>query len=112
MDLKKSKNANLEDKKLTFLLLGLVFALGISFIALEWTKTEVTKYEVADEEFLVEEEIEIMRCIASGDSNTVIAKKFKISPNTVKTRVAKLTEKLNAQDRIQVAVIAAKCNLI
>ncbi len=61
---------------------------------------------------LTEEEIEIMRCIASGDSNTVIAKKFKISPNTVKTRVAKLTEKLNAQDRIQVAVIAAKCNLI
>ena len=61
MDLKKSKNANLEDKKLTFLLLGLVIALGISFIALEWTKTEVTKYEVADEEFLVEEEIEIIQ---------------------------------------------------
>lgn len=61
---------------------------------------------------LTEEEIEIMRCIASGDSNTVIAKKFMISPNTVKSRVAKLTEKLNAQDRIQVAVIAAKCNLV
>lgn len=61
MDLKKAKNANLEDKKLTFLLLGLVIALGISFIALEWTQTEVTKYEVEDVEFLVEEEIEIIQ---------------------------------------------------
>lgn len=61
---------------------------------------------------LTDDEIEMMRCIAKGNSNNVIAEKFNISPNTVKVRVSKLTEKLNAQDRIQVAVIAAKCNLV
>lgn len=61
---------------------------------------------------LTEDDIEIMKCIARGDSNTTIARKFMISPNTVKTRVAKLTEKLNAKDRVQIAVIAAKCNLV
>ena len=61
MDVKKSKNASLEDKKLTYLLLGLVVALGLCYIALEWTQSEVVKYEVADEEFLVEEEIEIVQ---------------------------------------------------
>ena len=61
---------------------------------------------------LTEDEIEIMKCIARGESNGAIAKRFMISPNTVKCRVSKLTEKLKAQDRIQVAVIAAKCNLV
>jgi protein TonB len=61
MDVKKSKNASLEDKKLTYLLLGLVVALGLCYIALEWTQSEVVKYEVVDEELAFEEEIEIVQ---------------------------------------------------
>lgn len=37
MELKKSVKADLENKKGTFLLIGLVLALGISLLAFEWT---------------------------------------------------------------------------
>lgn len=61
MQLKKSKEASLEDKKFTFLLMGVVIVLSICFVALEWTEKEVTKYEVTDQDFLIEEEIEIQQ---------------------------------------------------
>lgn len=61
MQVKKSKKASLEDKKLTYLLMGFVLVLSICFVALEWTEKEVTKYEVADMDFLIEEEIEIQQ---------------------------------------------------
>ena len=61
MQLKKSQKASLEDKKLTYVLLGFVFVLSLCYVALEWTEREVTKYEVADMDFLIEEEIEIQQ---------------------------------------------------
>ena len=48
MQVKKSQKASLEDKKLTYVLLGFVFVLSLCYVALEWTEQEVTKYEVAD----------------------------------------------------------------
>ena len=59
MQIKKSKKASLEDKKLTYLLMGFVLVLSICFVALEWTEKEVTKYDVVDTDFLIEDEIEI-----------------------------------------------------
>lgn len=61
MQLKKSPEASLEDKKLTYVLLGFIFVLSICYVALEWTEKEVTKYEVSDSEFTFEEEIEIQQ---------------------------------------------------
>ena len=61
MQLKKNPQASLEDKKLTYVLMGLAFVLSICYVALEWTEKEVTKYEVADTEFLFEDEIEIQQ---------------------------------------------------
>ncbi len=61
MEIKKSDKANLENKKLTYLLIGFVFVLSVCFVALEWTEKEVTKYEVADTEMFFEEEIEIQQ---------------------------------------------------
>lgn len=61
MQLKKSLEASLEDKKLTYALVGLVFVLSICFVAFEWTEKEVTKYEVADMEFAFEEELDIQQ---------------------------------------------------
>ena len=61
MQLKKSQTASLEDKKLTYVLLGFVFVLSLCYVALEWTEKEVTKYEVADMDFQFEEEIEIQQ---------------------------------------------------
>ena len=61
MHIKKSQQASLEDKKLTYVLLGFVFVLSVCYVALEWTEKEVTKYEVVDTEFAFEEEIEIQQ---------------------------------------------------
>jgi len=40
MELKKSEKANLETKRNTFLLLGLVIALGVTLLAFEWTSKQ------------------------------------------------------------------------
>ena len=61
MQLKKSKKASLEDKKVIYVLMGFVFVLSLCYVALEWTEKEVTKYEVADMEFTFEEEVEIQQ---------------------------------------------------
>ncbi|MBO4690977.1 MAG: energy transducer TonB [Paludibacteraceae bacterium] len=61
MQLKKSEKASLESSKVVFVLMGFVFVLSLCYAALEWTEREVTKYEVADSEFLFEEEVEIQQ---------------------------------------------------
>ena len=61
MQVKKSEKASLEKDKLVYVLMGLVFVLSLVYVALEWTEREVTKYEVADTEFLFEEEVEIQQ---------------------------------------------------
>lgn len=61
MQIKKSQQASLEDKKFTYLLMGFVLVLSICFVALEWTEREVTKYDVIDEEWAFEEELDIQQ---------------------------------------------------
>ena len=61
MHIKKSEKASLENDKLVYVLMGLVFVLSLVYVALEWTEREVTKYEVTDTEFLFEEEVEIQQ---------------------------------------------------
>ena len=55
MEIKKSPKANLEDKRLTFVFMGLIVALAILYTAFEWTQREITVHEVVNEEFLIEE---------------------------------------------------------
>lgn len=61
MQLKKSEKASLENNKVIYVLMGFVFVLSLCYVALEWTEREVTKYDVADSEFLFEEEVEIQQ---------------------------------------------------
>ena len=61
MQLKKSPKVSLEDKKLIYALMGGVLVLSICFVAFEWTEKEVTKYDVVDQDFLIEEEIDIQQ---------------------------------------------------
>jgi len=61
MDIKKSSKASLEDKKTFFLLIGFVMVLSLVYIGLEWTKSEVTVYEITDNEFLVEDELDVIQ---------------------------------------------------
>jgi protein TonB len=58
MEIKKSDKANLENKKLLFVEIGLVVALGITLFAFEWTSKETKVSTLEDTtEVLIEEEI-------------------------------------------------------
>jgi DNA-binding CsgD family transcriptional regulator len=46
-------------------------------------------------------ELEMLEALAAGDSNKEIARRFGISPNTVKTHLARVYEKLAVQRRVQ-----------
>ncbi|MBE6239058.1 MAG: energy transducer TonB [Bacteroidales bacterium] len=58
MEIKKSDKANLENKKLLFVEIGLVISLGITLLAFEWTSEETKVSNLEDTtEVLIEEEI-------------------------------------------------------
>jgi DNA-binding CsgD family transcriptional regulator len=50
---------------------------------------------------LTARECEILEMLASGQSNKELARTLGISPNTVKTHLARLYEKLEVQKRVQ-----------
>ncbi len=57
-------------------------------------------------------EMEILETLAVGDSNKEIARRLRISPNTVKTHVARVCEKLGVQRRGQAVEKARFLSLI
>ncbi len=58
MEIKKSEKANLENKKLLFVEIGLVISLLITYIAFEWTQKETSVSVLEDTtEVVLEEEI-------------------------------------------------------
>jgi DNA-binding NarL/FixJ family response regulator len=52
-------------------------------------------------------EREVLALVSDGLSNKAIAERLYISPNTVKTHVASLLNKLNVHTRVQLAALAA-----
>jgi PAS domain S-box-containing protein len=71
-----------------------------------------TQQRKAGRVHLTGREIDILRLIADGFSNTEIAKILHISPHTVKTHVIHIIEKLGAKDRTQAAVFAIQNRFI
>lgn len=61
---------------------------------------------------LTEREAEIVRLVAHGLSNGEIAGRLFLSESTVKTYVSRLLTKLDARDRVQVAVLAYESGLV
>ena len=60
MEIKKTKKADLENKKSTWMLIGYVIILGIMFVAFEWSKRDVkVDLSGALSDLVIEEEIEI-----------------------------------------------------
>lgn len=55
---------------------------------------------------------EVLDLLAEGASNKVIARRLAISPNTVKTHVARLFEKLEVQSRTQALRKARELDLV
>ena len=59
-----------------------------------------------------EREFEVLGLIAAGRSNKEIARTLEVSPNTVKTHVAKLFEKLGARRRTEAILRARELGMI
>ena len=61
---------------------------------------------------LTPRELDVLRMIAQGRSNTEIAKELTLSEGTIKTHVNHLFSKLNLRDRTQAVVIAYESGVV
>jgi DNA-binding NarL/FixJ family response regulator len=68
--------------------------------------SEIAEHFVADS--LSEREIEVLRCVASGCSNKIVAEKLFITEDTVKGHMKNILAKLQANDRTHAVMIAIK----
>jgi DNA-binding CsgD family transcriptional regulator len=57
-------------------------------------------------------ELEVLELLAAGNSNKEIARRLAVSPNTVKTHIAKLFEKLGAKRRTEAILRARELGVI
>jgi DNA-binding NarL/FixJ family response regulator len=60
---------------------------------------------------LTPRELDVLKAVADGHSNTEIAAAMFIAETTVKTHVTRLLQKLAARDRVQLAVLAHRYGL-
>jgi len=65
-----------------------------------------------NEGLLSDRELEVLQLIVEGLSNTEIGQKLYLSPNTVKTYVKGIMNKLVVSDRVQAAVAAIRRGLV
>lgn len=56
-------------------------------------------------------ELEVLRLIAAGHSNSEIASILYVSPNTIKTHVRSVLNKLGVNHRVEAAVLAVRYGL-
>jgi DNA-binding CsgD family transcriptional regulator len=61
---------------------------------------------------ITDRELEVLRLLAGGRSNKEIARQLEVSPNTVKTHVARLFGKLGAERRTAAVLAARQLGLI
>ena len=96
----------------TRLILSLITLIAVVLVALGiWLGNRLTPRPrsadfVRNERALAElgispRECEVLELLAAGHANKVIARRLAISPNTVKTHLARLFEKLGAENRTQ-----------
>ncbi|MFI2752959.1 response regulator [Cellulomonas sp. P22] len=95
-------------------------ATGAALLAPEVTRQLVGRYasrisppeRTPDDGSLTPRELEVLRLIASGMSNSEIAATLVISHETVKTYVSRILAKLDLRDRVQAVVYAYRRGLV
>ncbi len=70
------------------------------------------EYESTIRAELSEREIEVLKLIANGKDNAVIAAELHISPKTVKNHISNILMKLQIDNRIQAAVYAVRSGIV
>lgn len=98
--------------------------IAVAFVALGiWTGSRLTPRRAPEGPFqrneaairslgLSPRECEILEALASGESNKELARRLGISPNTVKTHLARVYDKLGVQRRVQAIEAARELALI
>ena len=61
---------------------------------------------------LSEREIQVLKLIANGNDNAMIARELHISPKTVKNHISNILMKLQIENRIQAAVYAVRSGIV
>jgi DNA-binding NarL/FixJ family response regulator len=61
---------------------------------------------------LTEREMDVLKLLVEGKNNTEIGEVLFLSPNTVKTHVRGIMNKLAVDDRVQAAVVALRAGLV
>ncbi|MEM7801860.1 MAG: response regulator transcription factor [Chloroflexota bacterium] len=61
---------------------------------------------------LTKRELDVLKCIADGDTNQEIADKLIISMGTVKSHVSNILNRLELRDRVQAAIFARENGLV
>ena len=60
---------------------------------------------------LTTREMEVLKLVCEGKTNSQIAQEIIVSTNTAKAHVGSILAKLSAKDRVEAAVIATRANL-
>lgn len=81
-------------------------ARGESPLAPKAARTLITARAERPEAQLSERELEVLRCVAKGLPNKVIARRLGISEKTVKTHLTRIFQQLGVTDRTQAALWA------
>jgi DNA-binding NarL/FixJ family response regulator len=71
---------------------------------------EIAEHHADD--FLTEREVAVLKCVAAGQSNKIIADALAISEETVKTHMRSILSKLSANDRTHAVTIALRRGII
>ena len=112
----------LKDSSIQDLMAGIrAAALGESLISpiiaakvLQRVRATSTQPEIANtiRAELSDREIEVLKLIANGKDNAVIAAELHISPKTVKNHISNILMKLQIDNRIQAAVYAVRSGIV
>jgi DNA-binding NarL/FixJ family response regulator len=78
----------------------------------EHLKMPVKNPSAANIGTLSQREVEVLKLMVEGLSNPEIGDKLYLSPNTVKTHVRGIMNKLAVDDRVQAAVVALRAGLV
>ncbi len=84
----------------------------VARLVMEHLKSPTNAADAAAVSQLSQREVEVLKLVVDGRSNPEIAAALYLSPNTVKTHVRGIMNKLAVDDRVQAAVVALRSGLV